>query len=80
MLQSWKTRVSSVVKNPPASVGDARDTGLTPELESSLGEGHGNLLQYSCTGNPMDRGVGWATVHRVSHIRVGHNVYDFTFL
>ena len=24
------------------------------------GEGNGNLLQYSCLGNPMDRGAWWA--------------------
>ena len=27
------------------------------------GEGDGNPLQYSCLGNPMDRGAGRATVH-----------------
>ena len=27
------------------------------------GEGNGNPLQYSCLGNPMDRGGWWATVH-----------------
>ena len=43
----------SVVKNPPAS---ARDTDLIPKLETSPGEGNGNQLQYSCLGNPMDRG------------------------
>ena len=26
-------------------------------------EGHGNTLQYSCVGNPMDRGAWQATVH-----------------
>ena len=30
------------------------------------GEGNGNLLQYSCLVNPMDRGSWWATVHRVT--------------
>ena len=30
------------------------------------GEGHGNPLQYSCLENLMDRGVWWATVHRVT--------------
>ena len=30
------------------------------------GGGHGNPLQYSCLGNPMDRGAWWATVHRVT--------------
>ena len=36
--------------------GDIRDTGLIPGLERSPGGGHGNLLQYSCLGNPMGRG------------------------
>ena len=31
-----------------------------------VGEGNGNPLQYSCLENPMDRGVWWATVHRVT--------------
>ena len=26
----------------------------------------GNPLQYSCLGNPMDRGAWWTTVHRVA--------------
>ena len=29
-------------------------------------QGNGNLLQYSCLGNPMDRGAWWATVHGVT--------------
>ena len=37
----------------------------------SLGEGNGNTLQYSCLGNPMDRGAWWATFHGVT--RVGHD-------
>ena len=36
----------------------------------SSGEGNGNPPQYSCLGNPMDRGAWRATVHEVS--RVGH--------
>ena len=35
-------------------------------LGRSHGGGHGNLLQYSCLENPMDRGTWWATVHRVT--------------
>ena len=34
--------------------------------EDSPGEGNGNPLQYSCLGNPMDRGDWWATVYRVA--------------
>ena len=54
----------SVVKNPPANAGDAGDAGLTSGSGRSPGEeGNGNPLQYSCLGNPMDRGVWRATVH-----------------
>ena len=53
----------SLVKNPPANAGDA---GLIPGLGSSLREGNGNPLQYSCLGNPMDRGTWGATVHGVT--------------
>ena len=34
----------SVVKNPPASAGDTRDTGSIPGLGRSPGEGNGNPL------------------------------------
>ena len=57
---------ASVVKNPPANAGDAGDTGSIPGSGRSLGGGHGNALQYSCLGNPMDRGAWWAPVHGVS--------------
>ena len=53
----------SVVKNQPAIVGGA---GSIPESRIAPGEGNGNLLQYSCLGNPMDRGDWWATVHGVA--------------
>ena len=33
------------------------DLGLIPGLGRSPGEGHGNPIQYSCLGNPMDRGA-----------------------
>jgi len=35
----------AVVKNPPASAGDARDPGSIPGLERSPGVGSGNPLQ-----------------------------------
>ena len=41
-----------VVKNPPANAGEV---GSIPGFQRSPGEGNGNLLQYSCLGNPMDR-------------------------
>ena len=43
----------------------AGDTGSIPGLRRYPGEGNGNPLQYSCLGNPMDRGAWWATVHGV---------------
>ena len=45
-----------MVKNPPANAGDV---GLIPGLGRSPGEGNGNLPQYSCLENPMDRGNWW---------------------
>ena len=36
---------------------NVRDPGSVPALGRSPGEGHGNLLQYSCLENPMDRGA-----------------------
>ena len=56
----------SAVKNQPANSGDARDEGWIPQSGRSPGEGNDNSLQYSCLGNPTDRGVWWATVHGVA--------------
>ena len=44
----------------------AIDLSLIPELGRFPGEGNGNPLQYPCLGNPMNRGVWWATVHGVT--------------
>ena len=49
-----------VVKNPPANAGDA---GLIPGSGRSSEEKNGKLLQYSCLGNPTNRGSWRATVH-----------------
>ena len=57
---------SQVVKNPPANAGDARDVGSTPGLGRPPGVGNGNLIQYSCLENSMDRGAWWAIVHGVA--------------
>ena len=51
-----------LVKNLPTNAGDTRDMGSSPGLERSLGEESGNLLQYSCLENSMDRGAWWAIV------------------
>ena len=59
----WVPPMVQQVKNSPANEGD---TGSVPGLGRSPGEGNGNPLQYSCLGNPMDRGARWATVHGVT--------------
>ena len=51
----------SDILSPPANAGDLRDAGSIPGLRSSPGEGHGNLLQYSCLKNAMDREASRAT-------------------
>ena len=56
----------SVVQNLPANSGDTRDVGSVPGLRRSLGEGHGNPLQYSCQENPMDSRAWRAIVHGVA--------------
>ena len=48
----------SGVKNLPANAGDTRDMGSIPGSGRSPGGGNGNLLQYSCLKNPMDREPG----------------------
>ena len=52
-----------MAKNPPANAGDM---GSIPKLGRSPGERNGNLLQYSCLENSMDRGAWRATVHGVA--------------
>ena len=56
---------------PNGSVGkkstcNTGDEGLIPGLGRSPGGGNGNSLQYSCLGNPKDRGAWQATGHGVT--------------
>ena len=55
-----------MVKNLPPNAGDARDMGSVPGSGRYSGVENGNLLQYSCPENPMNRGasIHEATVHR----------------
>ena len=53
-------------KESACSTGEARDIGSIPGLGRPLGEENGTPLQYSCLGNPMDRGTWQATVHEVA--------------
>ena len=52
----------SAIKNLWASAGDV---GSIPRSGRPPGEGNGNPLQYSCLGNPMNRGSWQATVREV---------------
>ena len=56
----------SVVKNPPVN---AEDAVLIPGPGRSPAGGNGNPFQYSCLGNPMDRGAWQVTVHRVARVK-----------
>ena len=56
----------AVVNHPPASAGDL---GFILGLGISSGEVNGNLLQYSCLGNPMGRGV-WQAIQSMGLPRV----------
>ena len=53
------------------NAGDTGDAGSIPGLGRFPEEGNGDLLQYSCLENPMDRGLWQATGHRVA--KIGHN-------
>ena len=57
------------VKNLLANAGD---TGLIPGFGRSPEGGNGNTLQYSCLGNPTDRGASQVMVHG------GHKESDTT--
>ena len=71
-------RLSGIIQVPNNIVGlpwwlsgkesacSAGDPGLVPGLRRSSGEGNGYLLQYSCLGNPTDRGTWQATVHGIT--------------
>ena len=52
-----------VVNNLPAKAGDTKDFGSISGSGRFPGVQNGNLFQYSCLGNAMDKGTWWATVH-----------------
>ena len=53
--------------------------GSIPGSERSPGKGNGNPLQYSCLGNPIDRGAWQATVHGVAKSHTGLSNQHFHF-
>ena len=54
------------MKNLPANTGDIGEVGSIPGVRKIPGGGNGNPLQYSCLGNPMDRGAWRTTVHGIT--------------
>ena len=76
-LQNQHAKINCIfytINNPGGSVvknllTNAESAGSVPESGRSPGERNGKLLQYSCLGNPMDRGDWWATVHGVARSR-----------
>ena len=50
------------------SICQAGDAGSIPELGRCPGEGNGNSLQYSCLGNPTEKGAWQATVQGVAKV------------
>ena len=58
--------LAQLVRNLPANAADARDSGLIPGSGGSPEKGNGNLLQYYCLKNSMDRGASRVTVHGVA--------------
>ena len=56
-------------KESTCNAGDAREVSSIPQLARSPGGGHGNPLQYSCLGNPMDRGTWWTMVHGITALK-----------
>ncbi|KAB0361352.1 hypothetical protein FD754_005508 [Muntiacus muntjak] len=63
------SQVLLVVKNPPASAGDIRDSSSSPGSGRAPRGGLGNPIQYSCLEKPMGRGAWRATVHGVAESR-----------
>ena len=69
IILAWRIPVekgfpgTSEGKESACNVGDS---GSVPGYRRSLGEGNGNLLQYSCLENPMDRGAWQAKIHGVA--------------
>ena len=60
---SWTSlMIQSVVKSPA----NAGDMGSIPGSGRPPGGGNDSPLQYSCLGNPMDRGAWWAIVYEVA--------------
>ena len=75
-----KRQVYSNVHNSTITIAKTWKQPKCPSTDDWLrcGEGNGNLLKYSCLGNPMDRGAWWATVYTVAKSGIWlthHHIY-----
>ena len=66
MFPGWLSNKASACQ-----AGDAGDMGSIPGSGIPSRRGNGNPLQYSCLGNPKNRGTRWVTVPEWQ--RVGHD-------
>ena len=59
---------------------NAGDPSLIPGLRNSPGKVNSYPLQYSCLGNPMERGAWYATVHGITksqtQLRLSMHTHD----
>ena len=69
-LNIWKFTVHVLLKSRLENLG---------HYFTSMWEGNGTLLQYSCLGNPMDGGAWWVAAHGVAKIRTWLSDFTFTF-
>ena len=70
----------SVGKESACNAADTGDVGSTPGSGRSPGEGNGNPPQYSCLGNPMDRGGWQTTVQRVEESDTAERLRTCTYV
>ena len=70
----------SVEKNPPTNAGDTGDVGSILGSGRSPRGGNDNPLQYSCLGNPMDRGTWWATVYGVTESDMTEHTHMYSHI
>ena len=78
MIGHMWTIIGSVGKESASYEGDL---GSIPGSGGSPGEGNCNPFQYSGLENPMDRGAGQVTVHRIaeSDMTVRLSLFTFSF-
>ena len=69
--------LAQTVENLPAVQGDS---GSIPGSGGAPGRGNSKPLQYSCLGNPMDRGIWWAKVHGVAKSQTQLSSGQYTYI